>query len=73
MTMFEDNGFLLGPKAFSTREETVKTVFQEMYRLRMSSIAGVGYPGGASGPVASETFDASDFADRAFQAISHHF
>jgi hypothetical protein len=73
MTSFDEGGSIMGPYAFSSREEACKTVLQEIYRLNTSSIAGTGYAGGADSPVAAETRAAQDFADRAFVAISGRF
>ena len=73
VTLFSERGFVMGPQAFSEREETSKTILQELYRLNTSEIAGTGYPGGPESPNAVETNAARDFANRAFAAILRAF
>jgi hypothetical protein len=61
MTLSEVNGFVIGPKAFSTSLETAKTVSQELFRLESGTL-GYGQVGGyASGATAT----AFEFAERA--------
>lgn len=61
MTMFGENGFLIGREAFSSEAELGKTILHELYRLGTSASAG-----GVSGNLASsETAAAFSFAERA--------
>ncbi len=73
MTLFGETGFVLGPSAFDSSQETLEAVLHEMYRLKSSTIAGTDYPGGADSPVAQETEAARSFAARAYQALASHF
>jgi hypothetical protein len=67
MTMFGENGFLIGREAFASEAELTRTLLHELYRLSTSS---VGRGAGASGAaVASETQAAFQFAERAFNAV----
>jgi hypothetical protein len=60
MTLFGENGFVLGPEAFSSEAELGHTVLWELYRLGTSSSSG-----GVSGALASsETSAAQSFATR---------
>jgi hypothetical protein len=70
MTLFGENGFVMGPRAFTSRLETVKTVLQELFRLRTSDIAGAA---AADGSVAAETEAAHAFADKAVGAMTGAF
>ena len=65
MTIFEENGFLLGQQAFSSEEELTKSVLHELYRLATSVARDTG-GGGANN---AETKAAYEFADRAFNAV----
>ncbi|CAN7548504.1 RHS repeat-associated core domain-containing protein [Bradyrhizobium sp. LjRoot220] len=61
MTMFGENGFLIGRPAFATNAELNMTVLHELYRLRFSNAAA-----GVSGQLAAqETQAAAAFAARA--------
>jgi len=61
MTVFGENGFVLGREAFSTNAELNMTVLHELYRLTFSEAAG-----GVSGQLAAqETQAAASFAARA--------
>jgi hypothetical protein len=61
MTMFGENGFLLGREAFSSEAELGKTILHELYRLATSGSAS-----GVSATMAtSETQAAFGFAERA--------
>ncbi len=65
MTLFGENGFILGEEAFASDAELTKTLLHELYRLAMSESAT-----GASGAlVTSETNAAFSFAERAFGAF----
>jgi hypothetical protein len=58
MTMFDDNGFLMGPEAFSSDSENSQTILHELYRLNFSEASG-----GVSGELATyETEAAAAFA-----------
>lgn len=64
MTLFGENGFLVGREAFVTDAELTKTLLHETYRLTTSQAAS-----GVSGSLAtSETNAAFTFAERAFEA-----
>lgn len=66
MTMFGENGFLMGPEAFSSTMELKQTVLHELYRLTFSEAAG-----GVSGELAAqETKAAASFAARALERLS---
>lgn len=61
MTMFGENGFIIGSEAFSSDLELNQTILHELYRLNFSGSAG-----GISGELASqETNAAASFAARA--------
>lgn len=60
MSLFNSNGFLLGPEAFSSDEELAKTILHELYRLE-TSLAADGVSAELVGP---ETKAAVDFANR---------
>ena len=65
MTMFGENGFLIGREAFTSQAELQKTVLHELYRLNTSASAT-----GISGTLAShETKAAFDFAERAVEYL----
>lgn len=66
MTMFGENGFLIGREAFANPGELDRTVLHELHRLTTSQSAS-----GVSGSLAtSETQAAFDFANRAFAAMN---
>ena len=65
MTMFGENGFLIGPNAFKSNAELGKTILHELHRLKTSASAM-----GVSGELASlETKSAFDFAEKAIKEI----
>ena len=65
MTMFGEDGFIIGKEAFSSTTETHKTVLHELHRLFTSKSAS-----GVSGELAtSETRAAQEFADKAYEAL----
>ncbi|MDB4956215.1 MAG: repeat-associated core domain protein, partial [Myxococcales bacterium] len=65
MTMFGENGFLVGPDAFTSPSELTKTVLHELHRLRTSASSE-----GVSGDLATqETKSAFDFAEKASREI----
>ena len=65
MTMFGENGFLIGNEAFSTSYELEKTILHELYRLNTTLSAG-----GVTGELATgETNAAFDFAGRAIEEV----
>lgn len=65
MTMFGENGFLIGNEAFTSNAELSKTVLHELYRLNTSaSAAGV-----SAGLATQETNAAFEFAKRAFEEL----
>lgn len=65
MTMFGENGFLIGREAFTSEAELGKTVLHELYRLQTSASAS-----GVSGGLATgETAAAFSFAERAIGVL----
>lgn len=65
MTMFGENGFLIGREAFESLQELDRTILHELYRLRNSTSSG-----GVSGALATqETEEAFNFAMRAEQVL----
>lgn len=66
MTLFGENGFLLGREAFKSESEVVKTLLHELHRLATSVVRS---EGAAMATVHSETQAAKAFADRAFKAV----
>jgi hypothetical protein len=67
MTMFGENGFLIGREAFASEAELAKTLLHELYRLKTSVIGPSGVFAGEV--VAVETKAAFDFAERAYDAV----
>ncbi|HYO52726.1 hypothetical protein [Archangium sp.] len=66
MTLFGENGFLLGHEAFKSESEVVKTLLHELHRLTTSVVRS---EGATMATVHSETQAAKIFADRAFKAV----
>jgi hypothetical protein len=66
MTLFGENGFLLGREAFKSESEVVKTLLHELHRLTTSVVRS---EGATMATVHSETQAAKVFADRAFNAV----
>jgi hypothetical protein len=66
MTLFGENGFLLGREAFKSESEVVKTLLHELHRLTTSVVRS---EGATMATVHSETQAAKLFADRAFKAV----
>ncbi len=64
--MFGENGFLVGPEAFSSISELRKTILHELYRLRLSNMKD----GVTRALVTRETKAAAEFADRAESALT---
>lgn len=65
MTMFGENGFLIGNEAFTSSGELSKTVLHELYRLNTSAnSAGV-----SAELAAQETKAAFDFAEKAIKEL----
>ena len=64
MTLFGENGFVLGREAFVSEAELTKTLLHETYRLTTSQSA-VGVSGAAA---SAETNEAFSFAERAYGA-----
>ena len=67
MTMFGDNGFLVGPQAFSSESELNQTLLQENYRLEFSNALSEGVSGESA---SAETQAAFNFA-RDNQGLLH--
>lgn len=61
VTLFGENGFILGRHAFSSHGELGRTLLHELYRLGYSGSAG----GASQALVAQETAAAAGFAERA--------
>jgi RHS repeat-associated protein len=66
MTLFEENAFVIGREAFSSRPELVKTILHELYRLQTSTLRGAT---GIQQAVSQETASAASFAEKAFSQI----
>ncbi|MDC0709849.1 hypothetical protein POL68_15355 [Stigmatella sp. ncwal1] len=66
MTLFGENGFLLGREAFRSEAEVVKTLLHELHRLTTSVVQSEGV---TMATVHSETQAAKVFADRAVKAV----
>jgi hypothetical protein len=66
MTMFGENGFLIGNEAFATEGELAKTVLHELFRLGTSTVPEAGVTGATA---ASETQATAAFAERAFEFL----
>lgn len=65
MTMFGENGFLIGREAFTSPAELQQTILHELHRLTTSSSAN-----GVSGALATqETKAAADFAAKALKEL----
>jgi hypothetical protein len=67
MTMFGENGFLIGREAFSSEAEFTKTLLHELFRLAHSDTARSGAVHGAQ--ATAETKTAFEFAERAYREI----
>ncbi len=67
MTLFDEGGFVIGREAFSSQDELSKTVLQELYRLNTCGIGATGQA--AQSAVTSETKNAFEFAERAFEKL----
>ena len=65
MTMFGENGFLIGKEAFKSQVELQKTILHELHRLNTSSSAS----GVSSSLAAKETKAAFDFAEKASNVL----
>lgn len=66
MTMFGEDGFLVGREAFTSEQEFVKTLLHETYRL----VTSVSRTEGVSAATAKvETDAALDFSNRAYAAV----
>lgn len=66
MTMFGEDGFLIGREAFASPGELDRTVLHELHRLTTSqSSAGI-----TGGLATNETQAAFDFANRAYKALN---
>jgi len=63
MTLFKENGFLLGKEAFVSKEELIKTLLHEIYRLETSTIRKTGKA--TQQEIIKETKAASEFAESA--------
>lgn len=66
MTMFGENGFLIGNEAFATEGELAKTVLHELFRLGTSTVPEAGVTGATA---TAETEAAAGFAARAFEFL----
>jgi hypothetical protein len=66
MTMFGENGFLVGSEAFSSEGELAKTVLHELFRLSTSVVPEAGATGATA---AAETDAAFGFAARAYEFL----
>ena len=66
MTLFEENGFVIGPEAFASEAELAQTVLQESHRLATSRALEQGVDGALA---ASETAAAAEFAANNFESL----
>ena len=64
-----ERGFMMGPKAFNSRESTVKTMLHEMHRIETSMTRGMGEAAGPGSLNTIETQRAFDYAERAYRAL----
>jgi hypothetical protein len=67
LSMFGENGFLIGNQAFSSKAELTKTVLHELHRLYTSAATKGGAVSGAL--VKQETRSAFEFAEKAYKAL----
>lgn len=67
MTLFGKNGFVVGSEALQSTKELTKTVLHETHRLSTSAAKS----GVNKELIANETFNASNFADRAYDALNN--
>jgi WXG100 family type VII secretion target len=67
MTMFGENGFLIGREAFTSQAELSKTVLHELHRLTTSTVPEAGVTGATA---ASETEAAFNFANRGHEFLN---
>lgn len=67
MTLFAENGFVLGKEAFISKEELIKTLLHEIYRLETSAIRKTG--NATQEIVTGETKAASEFVDKAIASF----
>jgi hypothetical protein len=63
MTLFGEDGFIVGREAFASDEELTKTLLHEILRLRTSESGG----GVSAELAATETEAAYSFAERAYR------
>jgi hypothetical protein len=68
-TYFTESGFLIGPYAFSSREETFETVLQEVFQSLTSPVSGDPSIEIDSGLVEAETLGAHEYAEKAYSAL----
>ncbi|MBS1528366.1 MAG: hypothetical protein JST19_22155 [Bacteroidetes bacterium] len=61
MTFFEENGFVLGKAAFESKEEMIKTVLHELYRIENSARGA-----NSAARAAEETKNAYYFAEKIY-------
>jgi len=66
MTMFGENGFLIGNEAFATEGELAKTVLHELFRLGTSTVPESGV---TAATATAETEAAAGFAARGFEFL----
>lgn len=67
MTMFEENGFLIGREAFASEGELAQTVLHELFRLTTSTVSEGGLNAATA---AAETEAAFNFAARAHDFLA---
>jgi hypothetical protein len=65
MTLFGENGFIIGRNAITSEAEFAKTLLHELYRLEFQQ----GVQAGAAGGAATATQQAFQFADRAWTLL----
>jgi RHS repeat-associated protein len=64
MTLFGEDGFVIGKEAFASQEEFTKTILHELYRLENSARGATG-----AAKAAQETQAAAAFAEKAYGGV----
>ncbi len=65
-TWFEQNGFILGREAFSSKSELGQTIIHELHRLSTTGSKSLGLSGSMA---TSETASAANFAKEALEHL----
>ena len=67
MTLFKENGFVLGKEAFASKDELIKTLLHEIYRLETSVIGKT--ENATQEIITQETKAAREFAEKGLLAF----